>query len=261
MSKITGFVCMHVFPSIQNIVSDGKFYIEKRAISGQPHEGWVVDPPSVFPHERWVALSDGNSGLAVLSEGLPEHNIVPDGDEMYIALTLLRCIGWLSVQDNPSRPGHAGPPAQTPDAQCQGSYTFRYALLPFSGDFQEDLVLNASRQFDAKPQVKQLHQTPLSHPASLSLLQLSPSTLVMSTIKKSEDGKYMCLRFYNSKETAVDARIEGDLAVKEVWRARADETAIEQIGYQELKLDIDFTVDGYEIVTLLLDVDWPASVE
>ena len=49
-----------------------------------------------------------------------------------IALTLLRCVGWLSRDDYSSRNGHAGPFLETPGAQMPGRWSYDYAVIPFA---------------------------------------------------------------------------------------------------------------------------------
>ena len=53
----------------------------------------------------------------VANRGLPEVEFIPEGNETHIALTLLRCVGWLSREDMHCRRGHAGPELPTPEAQ------------------------------------------------------------------------------------------------------------------------------------------------
>jgi len=234
--------------------SDGQFYIQKRDIEGKPGKDWAVPPAQVFPHERWVALSNGKRGLAVFAEGLPEHSIIPAERGTYIGLTLLRCVGWLSRQDNKTRPGQGGPPIPTPDAQCQGSYTFRYGVFPFDGEFEAGTIVETSQQFDARPLAKQLRPDSNAALPSLSLFELTPHSLQVTALKKSEDGKYLCLRFYNPDEKPLRAGLKGDLQVKRVWKARADETIIEELPLEgDSPIDLRLHIDGAEIVTLLID--------
>ncbi|WP_337172186.1 glycoside hydrolase family 38 C-terminal domain-containing protein [Gemmatimonas aurantiaca] len=81
--------------------------------------------PDGMPLHRWLLQHTRTRGAALLSDGLAE-GYVADGK---LGVTLLRAIGELSRSSIPERPGHAGWPASTPDAQCQGEYTARVALL------------------------------------------------------------------------------------------------------------------------------------
>ncbi|HEX2185822.1 MAG TPA: hypothetical protein VHN78_09995, partial [Chloroflexota bacterium] len=98
-----------------------------------------------FPWRGWLAAqaADG-SGLAVLARGLYEAAVRrPEDGGVDLAPTLLRGVGWLSRDDLATRPGHAGPPLPTPDAQCLGSHQWELALLPFGPGELETLPAQA----------------------------------------------------------------------------------------------------------------------
>ncbi len=77
------------------------------------------------------------SGLMLANRGLPEVEVLknPLGNAE-IALTLLRCVGWLSRDDFSTRKGHAGPFLETPGAQMPGKWAFDYSIIPHSGNWQ-----------------------------------------------------------------------------------------------------------------------------
>jgi len=89
---------------------------------------WIEPPTSEACVHDFVAVKGATRGLAVGVEGLREYSVLHDGGT--IAITLLRAVGFLSRGDLPERKGHAGPELATPSAQCLGSRTYRYAVLP-----------------------------------------------------------------------------------------------------------------------------------
>lgn len=92
---------------------------------------------SYHPQRAFVDVSDGRLGLAVLNRGLPEYEATPAGEGVWLGVTLLRCVGWLSRDDLSTRYKHAGPPLETPEAQCLGKYAFEYAVVAHTGDWLE----------------------------------------------------------------------------------------------------------------------------
>lgn len=107
-----------------DVLADAAFGPVARApIVSPPHAREAV--PDGMPLHRWVLQHTRSHGAALLSDGLAE-GCVADGE---LGVTLLRAIGELSRASIPERPGHAGWPASIPDAQCQGEYTARVALL------------------------------------------------------------------------------------------------------------------------------------
>ena len=74
----------------------------------------------------------------LLADGLAEAESTPGA----LAVTLLRAVGALSRADLPERPGHAGWPSATPDAQCRGPFRARLGvrLLLAEDDAMDDVM-------------------------------------------------------------------------------------------------------------------------
>ena len=58
--------------------------------------------------------------LAVAHRALHEHQVVTVDGQQRLAMTLARCVGWLSRRDLVTRGVGAGPDLATPGAQCLG---------------------------------------------------------------------------------------------------------------------------------------------
>src|SRR5207253_597325 len=86
-------------------------------------------PVRTAPAHRFVAAADGRRGVALLAPGFFEYQWTRYGD---LVLTLLRSVGELSRGDLPTRPGHAGWPIATPEAQCLGTSRVELAIVPVS---------------------------------------------------------------------------------------------------------------------------------
>ncbi|MGH2515126.1 MAG: alpha-mannosidase, partial [Ktedonobacterales bacterium] len=101
---------------------------------------WAETPVNTHPQKRFVDVSDGARGLAVLNRGLPEYEVLhyQDGETSAVALTLLRCVEWLSRDDLATRHNHAGPAIYTPAAQGLGVHAFEYALVPHPGTWRAE---------------------------------------------------------------------------------------------------------------------------
>ena len=65
--------------------------------------------------------------MTVYSDGLAEYEVTHEGT---VAVTLVRAVGDLSRNDLPERPGHAGWPVSTPEAQMLGPFGGEFALFP-----------------------------------------------------------------------------------------------------------------------------------
>ncbi|HLI71088.1 MAG TPA: glycoside hydrolase family 38 C-terminal domain-containing protein [Ktedonobacteraceae bacterium] len=193
--------------------ADGTFMVNERPLRREvPPEGWrdwIEDPVDTYPQKYFLSVSDEQRGLALLNRGLPEYEVLPAAGErgVVVALTLLRCVGWLSRGDLSNRRGPAGPALPTPEAQMEGEWSFDYALFPYVGTW----TANAAR---VQQQGHAFNTSILCAPAGVqngplepgwSFVRLEPAGLVLSTVKRAEDGSGLILRWYNPLASDVTA--------------------------------------------------------
>jgi alpha-mannosidase len=87
-------------------------------------------PGGASPQRRFASLVGADAVLTVANRGSPEVAGLrdPEGGGS-LAITLLRAVGWLSRGDLRRRPMHAGPPIETPGAQCPGAHVAELAIF------------------------------------------------------------------------------------------------------------------------------------
>jgi alpha-mannosidase len=198
------------FPfSVTHADHDGHWEVVRRP-AGDPtfqHENWVEQPCAQVPQRAFTSVCGDGVGLMVANRGLPEVAVLPreDGQGGDIALTLLRCVGWLSRDDLSTRRGHAGPMIATPGAQMPGTHTFKYAVIPHAGDWREAFLQAYADNAPMRAVSTRLHEGMLE--PSGSFLQVQPAGLVLSAIKEAEDGVGWIARCYNITDEPVVGRL------------------------------------------------------
>lgn len=241
---------------VESSHADGTFEVRERPVETPRPENlaeWSEEPVNCYPQKRFVDVSDGALGLGVLNRGLPEFEITSDdAGHLAVALTLLRCVGWLSRGDLSTRRGHAGPMELTPEAQCQGINEFDYALVPHNGDWEADesLVLREAQAFNMPVRVVAANQHEGDLPSTSALLSVEPRILVVSAIKRSNNDEGMLVRVYNPSGHAVEATIRPGFASERVYAANLLEEPGEQLFWQSGE-PLHIGIRGGEIVTLL----------
>jgi alpha-mannosidase len=117
--------------------ADTAFHVTARAVAAPRRDPGAdeVELPT-YPMWSFVDVSDSGAGIALITHGLHEYEVLP-GPPQELALTLLRAVGWLSRDDLVTRKGHAGPEMETPGAQVPGGHRFRYSLFFHAGDWQQ----------------------------------------------------------------------------------------------------------------------------
>jgi mannosylglycerate hydrolase len=196
----------------ETVRAEGHFAVARRP----PRPVWNGDwfePPHDTNHTLGAVAA---GGLVVLGKGLPEYEATEEGE---LALTLLRCVGWLSRDDLSTRRGGAGPQLPVPGAQCHGDHVFEYAvelgepadaeLLRRSQDYRFDFVEGAPRVEPASP------------------LEPVGGDLVFSALKAAEDGDGVVLRLFYAGEGSSGA---GPRLPPGSRRCRLDETPLADAG-------------------------------
>jgi alpha-mannosidase len=82
--------------------SEAQFDVVARPVRPQPvpADAWIEDPPSSLPQGSWVDVSDGERGLCIINQGIPEFEVL-DTPRREIAITLLRAVSptvWRSTR-------------------------------------------------------------------------------------------------------------------------------------------------------------------
>ncbi len=218
-------------PAVQ---AEGHFAVLRRPALPEWNGEWR-EPPTKTHHTLGLVAA---GRLALMTRGLPEYEAIPnESGGVDLALTLLRCVGWLSWSDLATRPGAEDPHIPTPDAQCPGRHTFEYALS-LQGERTEAELVRAAQDYRVAmavgPEGGDLE----------GVLAAEGEGFGFSALKGAEDGNGVILRLYNPGTDERSAVVGGrGLAVR---RCRLDETGTEAEAAETVRLR------GGEIVTMRL---------
>jgi alpha-mannosidase len=228
---------------------DGHFEVVERQVGVPAYdESWAEHPRPEVPQRAFTSITDGKYGLTVANRGLTEVEVLKDAaGNAEIAVTLLRCIGWLSRDDFSTRKGHAGPFLETPGAQMPGEWTFDYAIIPHKGGWQ-----NAYAQAYAFETPMRLARTGL-HPGTLpvsgSFVTIEPVAFVISAVKQSENGAGWVVRGYNISGEAIRVTMKPWKPFKKVLQVNLAEEILVALK-PDLEGRVTIPVRGHEIVTV-----------
>ena len=202
-----------------HVLSDGHFLVNRRPIDRPDDESWVQPSPRTYPQQAFSALEDGRGGVAVFNRGLPEFEPVRDDQgNVGLALTLLRCVGWLSRDDFPTRRDqNAGPTVPTPDAQCLGNHEFEYAVMAYSGGWMAAGVKQASQSWHTPPLCVQGVEDSLT-PGGAGLVQLNSTSAAITAIKKHEARDTLIVRLFNLAASTERASLRLGRKVRTAWQ-------------------------------------------
>jgi alpha-mannosidase len=212
-------------------------------------------PVATAPAHRFVACSSRNRGLALLTPGFFEYELQENGD---LLMTLLRSVGQLSRGDLPTRPGHAGWPTPTPEAQCVGQDRVQLALAPVTQaeveqgtglpQLWEDAFLPIRAQW--------LRQASPLSPAPVEI-QLEGEGLIFSSIKPAEQASGLVLRCFNARPQPVAGVWHMAAPLSSARRCRADEHCLHEIKLGDGSRSVPFHAAPHEIVTIVVTLAQP----
>lgn len=188
--------------------ADAPFDIVKRPVRLNPNnfEDAEEDSIATYPFQNFVAVSNSERGLAIFAKGTYEYQIT-DESEQAIALTLLRCVGFISYPVMTTRRRNIAPVLKTPGAQCIGKYQFEYSIYPFSGVVDMADVLREALQHNVPMREYQTWAHRGELPLEASFLEVNPDNVLVSAIKKSEEADSFVLRLWNPSEQNVESEV------------------------------------------------------
>jgi alpha-mannosidase len=231
------------------VVADAMFGpVERVPVAASASDLKMEAPPLTAPLHRYVSLFGESHGATVYSDGLAEYEA---DDEGGIAVTLLRSIGELSREDIPERPGHAGWPTHTPEAQCNGAFGAELAVMlhdPWNAA-TVDAIERAADDI-LLPLTGATLRSALHDPGAIQGIALGGEGLAFSCAKESEDGQWLVLRCVNLLGEARVGSWRLGVPIREAHLARLDETIIESAQWSDE--GVSFVASPRALVTIVV---------
>jgi alpha-mannosidase len=180
--------------------------------------------------QKWVDLSEGGHGVALLNDGKYGHDI--HGNVM--RLSLLRA-------------------PKAPDPECDmGLHRFTYVLLPHFDQIQHADVVAAAYALNAP--LRWAFVEPLRGQAGElpRFVGVENRNLIVEAVKKAEDSNHLAVRLYECHNTRGTAELTCARPVRSAWLADLNERPIKELEIVDGLVVFDFK--PFEIVTILLQV-------
>lgn len=223
------------------------FDVAYREIDRGPDHPYYETPNPQHPNYRFVDVSDGKTGFAVLNDGIREYEVT-DNAARAIGLTLLRSFTIALCTVSCRWEMH---PEQEL-SQAFGPQERRYAIYPHAGDWAQGDVFRETEIFNLPLKLAQVGSHPGELPPAHSFFTLEPSALILSAVKPAEDGQGMIVRLFNPTTETVAGMLTVGLPL-----AGAQENTLEELPVAELPVAhgaINLTVPAKKIMTVRLQL-------
>ena len=173
---------------------------------------------------RWADLSERNYGVSIINDCKYGHDI----KDNVMRISLLRA-------------------GTHPDyLQDQGEHEFTYALLPHQGDFVAGNVVPEAFALN-EPMEAVAGEANLTFD---SFLSFDNEQVELDAVKKSEDGKYLVVRFHEFAGSAQEVEVKPGFAYRSWAECDLRERPLTEFAEGKISLKLH----AYEIKTVLLSV-------
>jgi len=210
------------------------FDVVRRPIPRGPDHPYSRTTNPQQPCLRFADVSDGKSGLAALTKGIHEYEVTDDPSRI-LALTLLRSfeVTLCTVTYRWERM-----PNQELSQQI-GPHELEYSLYPHRGDWIQGSVMEEAEHFTLPMETAQ--STPLHpeeakgerlFPPVYGFLEIAPSELVMSSLKRAEGSNDTILRIYNPTERSIQGTIRVPVKIRNSSLVNMNEGEIKGVSLQ-----------------------------
>lgn len=208
-------------------------------------------PATTGPMHRYVSAG----GSTIFARGLHEYEPLAGGS---LGITLLRAVGDLSRGRLRARPGHAGWPTPTPNAQDLGPFRVELAVLTGGASEGDDpsawaAVERAAEEFHA-PLAGRMLRWGIDVPPRVAGPELVGDGLAFKGLKPREDGEGVVARCVNHADRPVEGAWRWPAPVSRAFRARLDETPVEELRLEGDRRQVPFRAAPREIVTIVVEV-------
>ncbi|HJN17385.1 MAG TPA: glycosyl hydrolase-related protein, partial [Armatimonadota bacterium] len=205
------------------------FGVESRDLSQEPYGSLERMREDVFWGSGWAAYGDGARGCALLI-GSGMQGFAFDADQRVLSHTLLKTITHL--RDDWER-------HETRLREGKGRHIFRYALLPFTGDWRSAGIAQRSLAWRRQVRVVKPHGPAGPAPCSHSWLRVEPDSVILSALHR--DGDQHVLRIFETHGVETETSI----------RLPFEPLSIAETDFNGNEVDREIEVDGATVSTVL----------
>ena len=235
--KDPGFYCQVPFDVVERPI-DGKI----NGKDAPPYKKSQTDIYGVTPEnndgqevpaQKWVDVTDGNVGIALLNKTKYGHSI-HNGD---LRLTLMRAAGNPDIYPN------------------LGKFNISYSLFPHEGDWKNGVWAEGDNfnvpVYAAEPPSLALVKAHATRPEEASFFAVDVPGVVLSGMKQAEDGKELIVRLAEVEGKEKTVTLTLPLAVDAARRLNLIEFPLANVAKATIKdKTVSVRIKAHEIVTL-----------
>ena len=227
--------------------AEASFDVIERPIDRTPDSLYYQRDNPIYPNHRFVDISDGDVGVAIINDGLRSFEAI-DKAERAVAITLMR--GFVFRQSPVIDRWDIYPEMTL--AQSRGEHEFRYAIYPHAGRWDEAGVHREAELYSLPLEVAEAGKHGGDLPKELSLLSIEPEAVALSALKRAEDRDAMVVRIYNPTAHDVTAVLTAYKAISSAALLNLNEEVQQRLAPAGNKLTLPLAAKKIATVELVL---------
>lgn len=228
--------------------SESPFMIEKRTILRKDTKDNNEEYFPYQPMQNFACITDERRGITFFSEGLREFEVIDD-DKRTLAVTLIRAHRTYMTANEIMMPEEL--------EKYKGSHQiqemeYNYTLYFHNGNWEKGEVLKQAYLHKVPVRIMQGVKNKGTLPPEHSFFEIMPENkVVLSALKKSENGKGILLRLWNPYKRPLDIKIKTSFSFTRARRVTLNEKNKEKLRLDGNTLELRFK--RHEIVSLILE--------
>lgn len=222
------------------------FMIVKRSILWKETGDNIESHFPFQPMQNFVDVTDEKKGMAFLSKGLREYEVIDD-KQRTLAITLLRTHRAYMMANSNMTPEELD---KYKGSHQIGELEYNYALYFHEGDWNKGEVLKESYLHKVPAKIMQGVKNKGKLAPESNFFEIMPADKVMlSALKKSEDGKGILLRLWNPFNQSFDLKIKTGFKFAHADKVMLNEKKIKAFKFTNNTLEVP--MKKHEILTLI----------
>ena len=209
-------------------------YLNRRA--DEPKTAEANDGQEV-PAQKWVDVSDGKNGIALMNRSKYGYSY-QNGE---LRLTLLRSGGYPDMYPN------------------LGKSHIEYSLYPHEGDWTNGVMAEGESYnlpvLAAEPPSLSMDSRPRTLKEEESLLKIDRSNVLLSALKKAEDGDEIILRLCEMKGEASELNLSLPGKILAVRPVSLIEDPLPKMKYRLKGNQLRLKIGAHQILSLAIQMD------
>ena len=186
-----------------------------------------------WPAHRFVALENQQHGLALINTGAAGVEVLAGK----ISTTVIRA----------PKTDHIGMLIDDTSSQ-HGQHHFEFGIVPYQGSWADSTLVQAAQEINEKLRSAVISEPVVQGVDVKSWVTLSPSQVVLSAIKRAENGSdELIVRMYETTGHSCTAELFV-YGAQEAWKSNLLEQSGEPLDYIDSVIKVPFA--SYEIVTV-----------